>query len=226
MTWIIQNNMPGPLQINDLGLNMISKQTFDLDVIGRVQAERSNELKVALQKQWVISLKKTADPVSPSNNMTHEAAAAISAAAEKFSGQAAKVEEQTASLRNELKQTQTQLTEARQELAENKATTDSILKGQELIKAQVQAFADSQPLLIRTIKETLENITVERGAIAEKREAIKESGMDADEMKANERILALKDKTLEKNYNKLGKTVSKDADNVNDIMDAMDDVGI
>ena len=60
MAWRIQSMSEGPVILSDLGLTFTKGSIRDLDVDpGRVNAEQSMDIKLALQKGWVKQLEKS-----------------------------------------------------------------------------------------------------------------------------------------------------------------------
>ena len=58
MAWIIQSNSEGPVIIADIGLTFSAKQIKNVDLIGRHNAEQSNDLKLMIQKGFLKEIKK------------------------------------------------------------------------------------------------------------------------------------------------------------------------
>lgn len=226
MSWIVMNAGEGPLIINELGINLTGKQHFDLDMIGRVNAERSNEVKLALQKGWLKQVRKDASAegsaITPAalNDIKTSVAASVSASV--AAGQQ--------SLEAELAKTRLELEAAKKRQAEMQAEMlqkhDQASVRQDLILAELQKLSQMQPAFVETVKKAMSNIKIEQATIAHQREEIKESGASPEEIKAQEKILALKDKKLEKNYQDIGKSLSKNASNVDEALDALDELGV
>lgn len=211
MSWIVMNAGQGPLCINELGINLTGKQHFDLDMIGRANAERSNEVKLALQKGWLQTVRK--DAYAEGNNVSSQAIAALQEAT-------VKIAENVATKQDQFEQ------KIQAELQAQKQKTDQMLSKQDQILEEVRALFMENPVVVKTIKEALQNIKIERSEITEKRKELVETSHTKEEIEAQEKIFALKDKQLEKNYKDLGKTLSKKDTSIDESLDALDALGI
>jgi hypothetical protein len=226
--WIVQSVFAGPLVINDLGLMFTYGQTRDLDMLGRDIAERSASLKQALDDGKLRTIKKTA----AANTVSEETIAQLTEASNQ-SMQAAGKMEQVASAHEEyikaLKEQIALLTEQNKALQEQaKAQSVQMTQVQETtnkVLEKVMAYAESHPLEIRQLKQTFENIQVERGRIAQQISELPTSGMSEEEIKTQERMLKARDQKLQRNAENIGKTVSQnDASDVNAALDALKDL--
>ena len=212
MAWVIQSQNEGPLHLADIGIMLLKGQMRDLDLIGRENAERSNDIKLAIQKQWIKTIRK--DPYTNGNNFSTQVVQGLQEATVKAT-EAAKA---AISMAEDLKVRNGQL---EGQLNEQKKQSDKIL-------AELRAFADSHPLHMKTILEAIKNAQAERVNIAGERKVIATTSddMSEGEMKARDRILELKDKKLEKNIENLGKTISASSEDVSDVLDQLDELGI
>lgn len=226
--WIVQSIFAGPLVINDLGLMFTYGQVKDLDALGRDVAERSANLKQALEENKLRTIKKT----PPANSVSNEAIAQLAEASQQ-SMQAAGKMEQVASAQEEyiktLKEQIALLTEQNKALQEqSKLQSAQMAQVQETtnkVLEKVMAYAESHPLEIRQLKQTFENIQVERGRIAQQIAELPASGMSDEEIKTQERMLKARDQKLQRNAENIGKTVSQnDASDVNAALDALKDL--
>ena len=217
MAWEIVSTMAGPVELSDLGIILTkSCPRRDLDLIGRENAERSNDVRLALAKGWIRTIRKDATSrevggVSPQVvQELQEATKRVNEAAQAHADVVKQLDDRNARL-EELEDRNKKL---EQSLQEQKGKQEEIL-------AEVRAFAGTFPLGIKTIKEAMKNAQVERAAIASEKEKLSEADSEAD-LKATVKIMAAKDKKLEKNLDKMGKTVSGSAEDVKDVLDAMD----
>lgn len=226
MAWIIKSSHDGPVIINDLGIMLNRGQMKDLDLLGRDAAERSNDVKVLLAKKLIIELKK--DAVTPATAPSNAAAMESLAASVK---QASDAMAQTQAQNETIAKQNDKINELSTQLTEQKILTQEVISNTAKIVEAVNKFATDFPVEVRTIKKAMENIKVERGNISETRQEMA-TGNDVTEaeIKAQERILANKDKKLEKNLLDLGKSVTKNAvekaEDVDSALDAMDELGI
>lgn len=216
MAWLIQNAGDGVVILADINLTFGPKQIKNLDLIGRINAERSNDLKCMLIKRTLLEIKKDAsdEVVDPTViQKLNEGLQAAQATAQKLNEglQAAQATAAAAQAQNE---------ELKKQNADLNAKMDSVLN-------EVKAFADKFPLQVRVIAEAMRNIEKEKVVVADRREEIKESGDTDAEIKTQDKILALKEKKLEKNIKDLGKTISKSsADDYQQSLDALDDLNL
>lgn len=211
MAWVIQSQNEGPLHLADIGIMLLKGQMRDLDLIGRENAERSNDIKLALQKLWIKTIRK--DPyTNGGSTMSPQVVQGLQEATAKAT-EAAKA---AISVAEDLKTRNVQL---QGQLNEQKKQSDKIL-------TELRAFADAHPLHLRTILEAIKNAQFERAQIATEKAATPSDDMTEGEMKARDKILELKDKKLEKNIENLGKTISASSEDVTDVLDQLDELGI
>ena len=225
MAWIIHCEMEGLLCLSDIGATLRKGQQWDLDVIGRENAERSSDVKVALNKGWIREVRKD-DAPAVSGTIDPELVSKIETAT-KESSEAARV--QTDAIK-ELKDQTAEQAKTISDLKDINSRLESKLQEQDdkqdEILSKLKAFAESFPLEVRHLKETLQNIKVERSHIAEERESMVSSEQSDEELAARERILNIRDKKLEKNAKEIGNKLSKEIDDVDDALDALDNLGI
>jgi hypothetical protein len=112
------------------------------------------------------------------------------------------------------------------QMAQQGAQTQQVLDNTNKVLEQVKDFAEKHPVEIRSLKETLQNIKVEKAEIAGKLEQLPSSGMSEGEIKAQERILKMKEQRLQKNAETIGKSISESATDIQQELDAMDEMGI
>lgn len=219
MTWTIQSVSEGPVIIQDLNIILHKNQMKDLDLaVGRQTAERSNDLKVLFNLKHIETRKKdevidtTIDPkilttLTESANKANEAANNAMAANQANMETIHKLEEQVKI--------------ANEQNAEMGKKMDRVLDA-------VAKFAESHPIDIRVMKEAMENIAAERQQIAIKKELVQNEENSDSEVALQTKILNIKDKKLEKNYNDIGKSIVKNIEdaNVEDSLNAMDELGI
>lgn len=211
MGWIIQNQNDGPIILADINMTFSARQIRDIDIIGRENADKSNDLQLMIQKGFLKEVRKdkhihAADPTL--QKLTEE----IKEHREQTSDRMAVVEKQN----DELKR---QNDELKQQNLELHSKVDTVL-------SEVRDFVAKFPLQAKTIAEAMRSIQTERQGIAMQKDALPDSNLSEDEIKAQERILSLKDKKLEKNGEMLGKTVSKSANDIKESLAAMDELGI
>lgn len=212
MAWIIASISDGPVLINDLGLMLHKGQMKDLDLIGRENAERSNDIKVLLNRNNIKTIKK--DPYVPPGSIDPKIVKDLADVA--IAAKAA-VESQESVIQA-----------MKKDAIEQREQTDALMSKMDAILGVVQKFAEERPKEMRTIKQAIENIKVERSEIAEKRAELPTSGMTDEEIKMQDKILSLRDKKLEKNYKNLGSSITKEVKDasVDDALKAMDELGI
>ena len=218
MSWIVQNMCEGPLCITDVGITMNGKgQLRDLDLIGRDNAERSNDIKLLLQKGFVRTVRKDAAP-------------SVSAPPDPKLMEQLKTTAEMATKANEaLIMASQQNTALQQQLDDQRKQNSETMDLAKKILEEVRGFAKAEPLDVRVIKEALDNIKAEKlhvaRQIAEVEEA-KPKDITDRELEAHEKILKVKEKKLEKNFQELGHTISKSAEDVDDVLGALEDEGI
>jgi DNA repair exonuclease SbcCD ATPase subunit len=227
VAWIIQSISEGPVVINDIGLTLTKGQVRDLDLIGRENAERSNEVKILIMKGFLREVRK--DPHSTPVGgaaLDPKIVAALSHATEQMQ-QATSL---AAAQGDVIQKLQEQNERLEQQLKHGHEQSAAIMEKATRILSEVQAFAERNPNEIKAIREAVENINRESAEISEKRaEIAKQASGGAEtesELAAHDRILAIKEKKLNKNLGTIGKTVSKSADSIQDAINAMDELGI
>jgi len=109
-----------------------------------------------------------------------------------------------------------------------KKQNQAILDMNQQVLDTVRQFAEDNPIQIRKMKDAIDNIKIERTVIAEKKEALENSGITDAEIKTQEKILGLKDKRLEKNIKEIGKKIikSEDSKDIDSAISGLDDLGI
>lgn len=228
MAWIIQSISEGPVVINDIGLTLTKGQVRDLDLIGRENAERSSEVKLLIMKGFLREVRKdppqqaiAAAPLDP------KVVDQLKLAAEQMQ-QATSL----AAVQGEvIQKLHEQNSKMEQQMQQVQAQSVAIMDKATRILAEVQSYAERNPNEIKAIREAVENIGKETKEIAERRAEIARQAEGVDkqterELQAHDRILAIKEKKLDKNLGTIGKTVSKSADSIQEAMDAMDQLGI
>jgi hypothetical protein len=212
--------MEGPVILADLGLTFTKGQIRDLDLMGRENAEKSNDIRIALTKGWLAELNKDPSPAA-----RPDVAEGIRQAAERVAGDAERAMAAQRGVIEKLEDQNRKLAEQLERQAKNEGRQAEILDKTTRILAEVKSFAERDPVLLRSLKETMENIVSERTSIREASEEAKSSGVSEKEIEAQERILKLRDQKLEKNFEQIGKTISKEADSVEDALSALDQLG-
>ena len=216
MGWIIKNRHAGPVEVRDLSLWFQGLQIRDLDIIGRENVERSNDLKILMNQHFLEQIRKDAHVSGAIDPKTVEQ---LNAAVAKVSEVSNKAAADQAAHAKQMGDIQAENANLKKSMAEQATLTNTVLN-------EVREFAKKFPADIKTFSEAMRNIVAERQAISEKREELAEAGVSEAEIKVADRILALKDKKLEKNLENLGKTVSGSAADVKGALDAMDELGI
>jgi hypothetical protein len=214
MAWLIKNG-EGVVCIADLGLTFHPHQLKNVDLVGRSNAERSSELKQMLQKGQLEEIKKdpsedTIDPklVQQLNQTLQQTQITLQQAQETTQAQNGKI--------SALETQNDELKKQNQELA---VKIDTVLN-------EVRAFAEKMPLDAKVFAEALRNATSEKQMITAQREALSTAGESEAEIKMQDKILALKEKKLEKNIKNLGSTISQSADDFKDTLNALDELNI
>ena len=217
MGWIIKNRHAGPVEIRDLSVWFQGLQIRDLDIIGRENVERSNDLKLLFNKGFLEQIRK--DAHSSANSIDPKSIEQLNAAVARVSEVSARAAADQAAHAKQMGAIQTENENLKKSMAEQAVLTNTVL-------SEVREFAKKFPADVKTFSEAMRNIVAERSAIAEKREELADAGVSEAEIKVADRILSLKDKKLEKNLENLGKTVSGSAADVKGALDAMDELGI
>ena len=217
MAWIVQSMSEGPLCITDVGITMTKGQLRDLDMIGRDNAERSNDIKVLILKSFLRTVRKDAAPST------------IAAPDPKIMEQLKAASEMASKANEALNAANANNIALQQQLVEQKQKAEEAVDLAKLVLEEVRAFAKTDPLGVRTIKEALENIKLEKVQVIQQISAaeakVKENVSDR-ELKAHEQILKAKEKKLDKNFKDLGQTVSKSSESVDALLDTLDKEGI
>ena len=208
MSWLIQSEMEGPVLVADIGLTFTARQIKDIDLIGRCNAERSNDIKYLLLKKFLKEIRKDPSDEGIDPKLVQQFAETV---------KKAEANVKLAEAHNEKLQTQNEALKKQNE--EIHAKMDSVLN-------EVKAFAEKFPLELKTIGEAMRNIKIEQADVASRREFLPQSGESEAEIATQDKILSMKEKKLEKNLGDLGKTISESAKDVNEALDAMDQLGI
>ena len=216
MSWIIKNEHGGPVIIHDLSVTFQGNQIRDLDIIGRENVERSNDLKVLFNMHHLRQIRKDAHS---SNSVDPKVIEQLNAAVVKVSEVSLKAASDQAAHAKQMEEIKAENEGLKKGMAENTELTNKVLE-------EVRAFAQKFPTEVKTFAEAMRNAVAERQAIAQVRDNLANTGTSEAEIKVQDKILALKDKKLEKNLNNLGKTVSSPSTDVKDALDAMDALGI
>lgn len=222
MTWRVQSLNEGPLVLGDIGLTFRKNDIRDLDLIGREHAEGSNDIRIALDKGWLKELEKGPSPAgagSGSVGVPQEVVDKLSAAAERAEKTANAQSELIDKLEGSNRRLEEQLRIQQEKMAQQDNKTDGVVE-------EVRAYLEKDPLGIKVLKETLENIAAERGVIANEKAELKSSGDSEAEISAKDKILNLRDKKLEKNAESIGKTIAGSADDIDDLLGDLDALGI
>ncbi len=229
--WIIQSIHQGPVFLNDVGIMLTHGQTRDLDLIGRENAERSNDVKIGLKMKYIQTVTK--DPYIPPNQIDAGVVAQMNQASQQTAAAALQMQDVAvaqsqliARLEEQLKAQIQRNTELEAQMKKQGAQTEELLDTTNKVLQEVKDFAEKHPVEIRSLKETLENIQVEKVQVARELERLPASGMSEAEIKAQERILKLKEQKLEKNAETIGKSIAQSATDIQSELDAMDAMGI
>jgi hypothetical protein len=232
VTWLVQNTTGGPVCIRDLSdLVLAPKGIKDLDVLGREIAERSRDILYLIEKKFVKVLRKDPSPSANSTEAILGAQQAVTMANEaidaaKNTSEAAKLTvEGNEKIIQELKEQNKLLLEALKLQQEgSKQQSNAMIS----IAEEVKRFVEKQPVVAKDIAEAMRNIKTEKEQISKELQEIEKSEASENEMKTHEKILKMKGDKLDKNFKDLGKTVSKKVSesNVDNILDALDDIGI
>ena len=220
MSWRVKSMMEGPVVLADLGMTFTKGQIRDLDLVGREHAEKSNDIRIALTKGWLAELNKDPSPVR------EDVSKGLKEVAEKVAGNAERAMAAQAQVIAKLEDQNRRLAEQLERQAEKDGQQSEILDKTTRILDEIRAFADRDPVLLKSLREAMENIKSERAVIAEEKAELGASGESQAEIEAHERILQLKDGKLEKNFEDIGKSISKEADSVDDALAAMDELGL
>lgn len=208
MAWIIQSEAQGPVIINDIGITLTHRQIRDLDIMGRENVERSNDLKLMIQKGFVREIRKDIHVPGQSQDVIQKINDSMV--------QHVKIAEAANQRMEQIEQTNADL---HTKMDENNKLVATVLE-------EVRHFAESKPLDMKIIAEAMRNILSERGNIAVAKQELQESGLSDAEIKAKNRILELQDKKLEKNIKNLGDTISHPGSDLKDNLEALDKLNI
>ena len=215
MSWVIKNEHSGPVIIHDLNVTFQGNQIRDLDIIGRENVERSNDLKILFNQSHLRQIRKDAHSSSVDPKVIEQ----LNAAVAKVSEVSVKAAADQAAHAKQMNDIQAENESLKKSVAENTELTNKVLM-------EVQAFVQKSPVDAKTFAEAIRNAMAERTALAERREDLANSDISEAEIKVQDKILALKDKKLEKNLDNLGKTVSGSSADVKESLDALDALGI
>jgi len=229
MAWIIQSISQGPIVINDLGIMLTFNQTRDIDLVGRENSERSNDIKYFLAKGMIKTIRKDAyssDKLDPAlvqeiKNNSEE----IKTATANLS----KIEGSVDQAFQAAQMAQAAVVKMTGDIEEQKKQNEAILETNKKVLDVVMKFAEDHPVEIRKMKEAIENIKIERTIISGKQEALQQNTEMSDaEIKTQEKIMGLKDKRLEKNIKEIGKKIVKsdDSKDITDAISELEDLGI
>lgn len=222
MPWRVQSVSEGPVCLSDIGINFRKGDIMDLDLLGREHAESSNDIKLALQKGWIREIEKTPAP-SGKTDIDPELVEKLSSAAQRADAAANAMEEQKAVMDGQRSAIE-RLEASNEKLQEQLSAQGQ--RGDADVLSEVRKYLENDPLGIKVLKETLENIQLERGQIAEQKKSLHSSGDSETEIEAKERILKMRDEKLEKNAEKVGKTISESSEGIDDLLGDMDALGI
>jgi len=216
MAWMIQSNSEGPVIIADIGLTFTARQIKNVDLIGRHNAEQSNELKLMIQKGFLKEIRKDAnEQAGVDANVVQQLQDSAAKAQEHAFAAAEVAAEQTVKIQN----LEVQNNDLKKQNEELNTKMDVVLE-------EVRSFATQFPLQVKVIAEAMRNAKAEQGQIAAVRAVLPDSGDSEQEIKVQEKILALKEKKLEKNIKSMGSTISKSATEAKESLDALDQLGI
>lgn len=234
MVWRVQSLCEGPVVLNDIGFTFIKGGIRDLDLIGRENAEKSNDIKLALQKGWIKTLQK--DPSTPSGGIDQAIldklqessikATAAAVQAEKTAASQAdmigRLEESKAKLEENNSKLQAQIEVQQTKLEAQQAQMSELVDKSNQILSEVRAFVEKSPIDARVMAEALRNIKIERTDL----HGMISTGDSATEIEAKQKILRMRDEKLKKNADNIGKAISKTAEDIDDTLEALDALGI
>lgn len=215
MAWMIQSNAEGPVIIADIGLTFTARQIKNVDLIGRNNAEQSNDLKLMIQKGFLKEIRK--DPSE--TTIDPKLVETLKETAAKAQEHAFAAAEQAVEQNKKMKALEDQNIALKKQNDELHSKVDTVLD-------EVRAFSEKFPMNIKIIAEAMRNAQAEQAQIAEARQKLPTSGESEAEIKTQDRILALKEKRLEKNVKNLGSTLSQSATDVKESLDALEKLGI
>lgn len=212
MAWVVQNMHPGPLEVRDLNLIFSGNQIRDLDIVGRENAERSNDIKYLMSKEYIRQIRK--DPGPPPANMSgvqqvvEQASKASQEAKIAAESLAAKLSKENEELRKQMGDM-----ESAQKLAAEEGS-----KKMDQVLELVRAFAQAHPAEARAAAQAMRNIKEEEKALDDQ--------ASKAEIEAHSKILEMKKKQLRQNMDNLGKTVSQSSGDHQEALDAMDQLDL
>jgi len=229
MAWIIQSISQGPIIINDLGLMLTYNQTRDIDLVGRENAERSNDIKYFLAKSMIKTIRK--DAFTPSGGIDPAVVQQLTQNSQDIkqaTENLGKLESSVEQANQAAQSAQQAANQIQQDMEAQKKQNQAILDMNQQVLDVVRKFAEDHPVEIRKMKDAIDNIKIERTVIAEKKEALENSDMSEAEINTQEKILNLKDKRLEKNIKEIGKKIikSEDSKDIANAVNELDDLGI
>jgi hypothetical protein len=175
--WIVKNLLKGTLTFKGLGISIPPKQEFDLDVLGREQAEKSNQIMVAFEEGYIQNIHKESLEGGPSKQITR------------------------ADFDRRLQRFKTAIVEELREtlLGANPSTE----KGEKEVTKQLSELRSS---IVGDVKALLENLKVAKLKLKEEKERLLvDDSLSEAEIKARIVFLEEKEKELEKNFEKIGK---------------------
>jgi DNA repair exonuclease SbcCD ATPase subunit len=229
MAWIIQSISQGPIIINDLGLMLTYNQTRDIDLVGRENSERSNDIKYFLAKGMIKTIRK--DAFTPSGGIDPAVVQQLTQNSQDIkqaTENLGKLEASVEQANQAAKLAQQAAGQIQQDMEAQKKQNQNILDMSQQVLDVVRKFAEDHPVEIRKMKDAIDNIKIERTVISEKKEALENSDMSEAEINTQEKILNLKDKRLEKNIKEIGKKIikSEDSKDIANAISELEDLGV
>lgn len=190
--WLVKNTLKATLRFRGLDVSIAAGEQFDLDSLGRGDAERSNQIIVALEEGYLENIYKGADGVAAARNY-EDAPTHVGLSAEAFD---ARMSEFKTAFIDELKSRLSSLP------VEGPPPSDTGLS------ADVRALVDE-------VKLMRDRFDSERGRV--KRDETLSDG----EVKARLAFLEEKERELLKNFETVGKQVEQDDGDVMDKADLL-----
>jgi ElaB/YqjD/DUF883 family membrane-anchored ribosome-binding protein len=224
MPWIIQSASEGPVIVNDINATFKKGDVKDVDLCGgRENAERSNDLKMLIMKGFLKEIRK--DPPNAAVVAHTVDVGKMMEPLTKHLGEVHQTIQNTADASNDnMKRIEATQAEMRRELDDHKK---EVMDMHKKILDEIRTFSEKHPLQTQTIIQAMKSIVVERGVIAEKIEAIRTSDETDIDIRAEERLLSIRDKKLEKNLKNLGKTMSESSvDDIEASLKALEDIDL
>jgi hypothetical protein len=189
-------------------------QIRDLDIVGRENAEHSNDIKYLFSKGWLKEIRKdaftshgTPPDMSGVQKVVEEANKASLAATAATEALNTKLSMENEELRKKMSQ---------MELSQKQSAEDGSKKMDQLLSL-VKSFAEAHPAEARAAAAAMRNIQTEQKQIEE---------MSQAEIEAHGKILDMRKKNLKQNMENLGKTVAQSSGNVKEALDAMDQLDL